>query len=189
MLVLLTQILGLYLTLTLASTSLAKLKRFTLVAIDVSQNLRLPLVVGRLLLVVACIAELWLAVFVAFNMMRMVVAGTTAAMFLTFGAYRVVTIRRTGKASCNCAGTSDTSSDNAPAIAGFLASNVFLAAASLAWGFLARSADRSSLSWLPLLGLAVPGLALLIGQARQRQASHRRARQHQPSLAATDFPT
>lgn len=154
--------LGVFLIVTLASTSMAKLRRLRVTTWGIATEINAPVAVARLLVLFAVVAELGLATLITFHVATYVTGCLTAAMFGSFAIYRAVAVKRTGQGGCTCAGAAPTARDmNSTATAGFVSSNVVLALLSLAWAF--TQIGSSALTDWELIGWTIPVAALLWG--------------------------
>jgi hypothetical protein len=182
----LTSAAGTFLVLTLTSTALAKLRRPRATAQLISHSLSVPPAVGTALTATACSAELGLAALICLRRQSAGIGILLVLLFLSFAAYPVLAHARSGVSSCACAGP--TQVDRAPLVAavGHASANVLLAAVSGTWAASSHPADAGSV-WLPLLGLAVPLLAVVVGWTRTRKRDRAvKAAPHPPTTPSFD---
>ena len=115
LLVILRELAGCYLILTLSATGLAKARAWRTTSLGVTRERVIP----RALVVPVtgglCTTEVTLAVLLASRRFAELAGLATAALFLAFAFYKAAVVIRTGKDSCSCTGTSTMFKAPAPA--------------------------------------------------------------------------
>ena len=161
-LVILRELAGCYLILTLSATGLAKARAWRTTSLGVTQERVIPRALVVPITVSLCTTEITLAVLLASRRIEELAGVATTALFLAFAFYKAAVVVRTGKDSCNCTGTSTMFKATRPGVLASLASSTIQASCGILWAFGPPGAGIG-FSLLTTVALVVPLAALLVG--------------------------
>lgn len=182
---------GLYVVLTLSSTGLAKLWSLRRASIGVAADRVLPAAAATTVVGTVSVIEVALAVLFVAGAQARLVGSVTAVMFLSFGAYKIAVVARTGLSSCHCTGVTIAYRATRPNVLAAIAVSAVQAAVAFTWAIL-PAPSNSYFSLIGLVGLSVPIIVLLVGsqsrvgRQRRRTTSSRHGRPHHDSFEPTN---
>jgi hypothetical protein len=153
---------GAYLVATFTATGLAKLRsRRAAAAGLISENVIAPAFAAATVVGISAI-ELILALLCITDTQTFAIGIFAAALFLSFGAYRVLSTIRTGRVSCSCTGAVRSSQVTVPDILGALSASLTQAAIACAWALSSPPSQTTLEVFLALVAL-IPLTAFCAG--------------------------
>ncbi|GAA1886175.1 hypothetical protein [Asanoa iriomotensis] len=153
-------VIGAYLTITLAMTAIAKVRRRAPVAAswawELHNLLRRPVSRRHVVsfVISLCVCEIGLATAIALDRQIGATAVIACGVFLLFGLYRLIVFWKTGESACLCAGTRRNVALSWTATLGAASADVVLAGLAIGWAL--TGPGGGWVAWLPALALVVP---------------------------------
>lgn len=157
---------GIYLVVTLAATSLAKLKNWRMTALGVRWEKIIPSRFAVVVVVGVSVLELSLAAALTLRYRPLLVGIATAALFLAFGCYRLIVAVTTGFTTCTCAGKVRTAEASLPAVAGAGVACVAQCCIALLWARLGNVDHASGMRLFTLAAWAPACIAVICRMRR-----------------------
>lgn len=135
-LVLLREVLGCYLILTLAATALAKALEWRNTSRMIAVESIIPRNVAPIATAILCVVEISLAALLASRQIPRAAGLMTAGLFVAFTAYKMAVVVKTGNVSCSCTGTSRVFKATRPGILASLLATLVQAGCGCVWAML-----------------------------------------------------
>jgi len=167
------ELIGLYLVVTLVATSLAKLKNWRMSALGVLWEKVISARLAAATIIVVSVVELSLAAGLTLGRTPFLAGYATAALFLSFGCYRLAVAAKTSFITCTCAGNIRMNQATFPAMIGMVFASVVQAGLAWAWAFLGSAEHESSLHVIAVAAWVAPLVALVRGWRRTRRERRR----------------
>jgi hypothetical protein len=156
-----------YLIATLSATSLAKLKNWRTVSVGVLREMVIPRRAASATIVTVAAVEFLLATLLMLGVQPAVTGFVAAALFLTFGGYRVAVAVRTKSLICTCAGITQSDPASPPAVAGVGFACHLQAGLACTLALLGGRPGGNLLALLTVAAWIAPFITLLTGNWRQ----------------------
>lgn len=161
---------ALYLILTFAATALAKAKTFQSTYFAIANERIVPVGLAPTVLRIVIAAELGLSLLIVFRIAPQVVGIVIAAVFAIFAAYKLVSAKKTGIASCSCAGPQTVYKATTAGIIASIAASLVQACIGLLYSTLSSNANAASIA-ISVAAFAAPVTIFTVSQIRTRRGT------------------
>jgi hypothetical protein len=162
---------GCYLTLTLSSAALAKLRTWRGSALSVARERVFPARAAVAVVVAVSAVELALATAIVAGANPVMAGLATAGVFTCFCAYRLAVAVRIKSLRCACAGPATHGPATLAAVSAVIVTSAFQAAAGCAWALADHRPEAWPVTAACAVGWAAPLVVLLAGTVARRRAS------------------
>lgn len=161
---------ALYLILTFAATALAKAKTFQSTYFAIANERIVSVGLAPTVLRIVIVAELGLSLLIVFRIAPQAVGIVVATVFTIFAAYKLVSARKTGIASCSCAGPQTVYKATTAGIIASTAASVVQACIGLLYATLPSNANAASIA-ISIAAFVAPVIAFTASQIRTRRST------------------
>jgi hypothetical protein len=152
-----------YLIVTLAATSLAKLYKWRTASLALLRETIVPVRLAPIVIAGVALVELSLSTLIMLGAERVPVGLATASIFLLFGVYRIVVLARTKSLICTCAGVAEFNPATPPAVIATILTCLLQAGVAWTWMLLGSRYGTGDVELGEVAAWLAPFMALFIG--------------------------